>query len=384
MLDTWETELVKHVRPGELQWVKHYKNSKIQGNRDVSTVEYDLVLTTPMTVISEYRRPSRQTSILFNTCWRRIVVDEAHCIRNLATLSSRAITAIQAPRRWAVTGTPVQNRLNDFASLLRFLKAYPYDSKEVFQSDIIDCWNMLEGEEGIARLKKLAQAIMLRRSKTKIQLPERHDILSELSFPPEEAERYEGIETAIARSLEADLDAEKLPTRSYTNALMRINMLRRFCDVGLRACPDLDRLKGNFHVTRGLEWATDEAQEAFDNLTAFGPVCCSRCGLEDRVDIEVAGEPKSGARQLAQCLKFLCSDCSALSFQRAICDHQPPCPVASLDTTPPSTPQHIPEQEVDVVLKQLPTKIQAITEELKATKDEKRYCKLSGFPSIRL
>ena len=373
MFETWEAELRKHVRPEGIRWAKHYRNSKLQENHEIPPAEYDLVLTTSMTVLSEYRRPPHKSRILLNTCWRRVVVDEAHCIRNSTTLSSKAITAIQAPRRWAVTGTPVQNRLSDFASLLRFLKAYPYDGREVFESDIIDCWNMGEGEEGMARLKKLAGAVMLRRSKTKIKLPERRDMISWLSFRPAESGQYNGIETAVARSLEADLDAEQLPARCYTNALVSINILRRFCDGDFRACPDLNRLEENYHTAQAAEWTASVAQDAFDNLVAFGPVYCNRCGMEDRVSISASAEPNATGRKFAQCLIFFCSDCSSLYMQRAICDHQPSCPVASLDTTPASTPHQTAEEEVDVALEQLPTKIQAITEDLKAIKDEKRY-----------
>ena len=372
VFETWEAELRKHVRQSGFRWAKHYRNSKLQENHVMPPAEYDLVLTTSMTVLSEYRKPSNNSRILFDTCWRRVVVDEAHCIRNSTTLSSRAITAIQAHRRWAVTGTPVQNHLGDFASLLRFLKAYPYDEREMFESDIIDCWNMGEGEEGMARLKKLAEAVMLRRSKTRIELPERRDTISWLSFRSEEADRYNRIETTVARSLEADVDAEQLPARCYTNALVSINMLRRFCDVGFHACPDLNQSEENNNAAQRSEWSAIVAQEAFDTLIAFGPVYCNRCGMEDRASMSAAVEPNAIARQLTQCLKFLCSDCSGLSIQKAICDHRPSCPVASLDNTPASTPHQISEQKVDMLTKKLPTKIQAITEELKAIKDEKR------------
>ena len=70
-------------------------------------------------------------SPLLQVAWERIILDEAHTIRNPKSLVSQAVCRLRAARRWAVTGTPVQNKELDMFSLLRFLRVAPFDQLPV-------------------------------------------------------------------------------------------------------------------------------------------------------------------------------------------------------------------------------------------------------------
>jgi len=66
-------------------------------------------------------------SPLFRTEWCRIVLDEAHRIKGRTNGTAQAAFALRAKHaRWCLSGTPLQNRVGEFYSIIRFLRFYPY------------------------------------------------------------------------------------------------------------------------------------------------------------------------------------------------------------------------------------------------------------------
>ncbi|XP_028796938.1 ATP-dependent helicase rhp16 isoform X1 [Neltuma alba] len=66
------------------------------------------------------------SSLLHSVKWQRIILDEAHYIKSRQCNTAKAILALESSYRWALSGTPLQNRVGELYSLIRFLQIVPY------------------------------------------------------------------------------------------------------------------------------------------------------------------------------------------------------------------------------------------------------------------
>ncbi|PKA47899.1 Putative SWI/SNF-related matrix-associated actin-dependent regulator [Apostasia shenzhenica] len=96
--------------------------------------------------------------------WFRVVLDEAQSIKNHRTQVARACWGLRAKRRWCISGTPIQNAIDDLYSYFRFLRYDPYASYRSFCSAIKMPINR-NPTNGYRKLQAVLKTIMLRRTK---------------------------------------------------------------------------------------------------------------------------------------------------------------------------------------------------------------------------
>lgn len=115
-------------------------------------------------------REHKTAGAIFGVNWRRIILDEAHVVRNHKAQSSIAVCELLGKYRWALTGTPIQNKEMDVYALMKFLHCTPFDELAHWRKWID------KSAGGKQRLNTIMKTLMLRR--TKLQLQERGELQS--------------------------------------------------------------------------------------------------------------------------------------------------------------------------------------------------------------
>ncbi|KAI0689882.1 SNF2 family N-terminal domain-containing protein [Cytidiella melzeri] len=238
------------------------------------------------------------SSALQSVHWFRVVLDEAHSIKEVSTVACRACCDLVADRRLCLTGTPVQNKLDDVFALLKFLKLEPFDEKAVW-TEFIGTPVKYGQTVGVARLQSIMKYITLRRTKESkaengeriLTLPPRRDELRLLKFDEHEKTIYDQF-FSESKAEFTEMSKQNEVMKNYVGILQKILRLRQICDhfelvmnkgLGLigdgqgQDAPNYDELAATI-AREGINLS--RATAIFALLREAGTAQCVECGYE--------------------------------------------------------------------------------------------------------
>ncbi|KAK8460285.1 hypothetical protein SEVIR_2G308600v4 [Setaria viridis] len=213
--------------------------------------------------------------------WFRVVLDEAQTIKNYRTIVARACCGLRAKRRWCLSGTPIQNAIDELFSYFRFLKYDPYSTFNSFCT-MIKHPIARDPVLGYKKLQAVLRVVLLRRTKETlingvpiINLPPKTINMNKVDFSHEERSFYLMLEERSRQQFKAFAAAGTLK-QNYANILLMLLRLRQACDHPLL-------VKGNQSEYGGdgsIEMAKKLPKEVVIDLLAkveVGSALCTLC-----------------------------------------------------------------------------------------------------------
>ncbi|RXW23200.1 hypothetical protein EST38_g2656 [Candolleomyces aberdarensis] len=218
---------------------------------------------------------------LFGIRWWRIVLDEAHTIKNVKTKGAIACCELEGKFRWCLTGTPMQNNVSEIQSLFKFLRVKPYSDVTRFNVDIAKPISSGRGAgRAMKRLQVILKSIMLRRrkedtlnGKALIELPARNLEIISCSFDPHEKVFYESLEQKMETVLDKLMANSNGGGSNYMSVLLLLLRLRQACNHPLLVSKDF---KKDAEAIESTPAKSAEDPQDDDLIAAFGQLGVSR------------------------------------------------------------------------------------------------------------
>ncbi|PYH43846.1 DEAD/DEAH box helicase [Aspergillus saccharolyticus JOP 1030-1] len=301
LLAQWESEALKASQPGTLKVLMYYGTEKNVNLRDLcaagNAAAPNVIITSYGVVLAEHRHHASTvlshmgSGGLFSLDFFRIIIDEAHMIKNRQSKSAKACYDLSATHRWVLTGTPIVNRLEDLFSLVRFLKVEPWNNFSFWKTFITVPFESKDYVRALNVVQTVLEPLVLRRTKTMktpegeplVPLPRRTIQIEEVELPEQEREIYDLIYTRAKQTFNSNVEAGTL-LKSYSTIFAQILRLRQTC-----CHPILTRNKAIVADEEDAAAAADGASDLKDDMD-----------LQELIDRFKAATEAAGTEQAAQ------------------------------------------------------------------------------------
>lgn len=246
LIKQWERELEEKVEDSHyLKVLVHHGPKRTRSGQDLR--RYDVVITTYQTITSEHEasdpKDDGRKVGCFDVQWYRIILDEAHTIKNRNAKCTKGCYNLRAEYRWCLTGTPMQNHLDELHSLIAFLRVKSFSQKNVWKQKIVEPMGKGNTDLAIQRLQAILKTIMKRRTKDVLRqqagfgnddtntqgfkLVDRKVELVTTEFTARELRFYRQLQQKADDNIERMMSAEGL---NFAGALALLLRLRQACN----------------------------------------------------------------------------------------------------------------------------------------------------------
>lgn len=244
LLQQWPREIADKTKPGHKLSVHVFHGRGREINRR-ALMRYDVVLTNYDTLCAEYgltQTKKKGLTLLHPDTWfHRVILDEAHKIKNRRAQTSQGAWRLQTDFRLCMTGTPMMNDPEELYGIVRFLQLKDYSDWSYFDARIAKPLGKAKDfgrappEEAMREVRKVVDMTMLVRKKTDlldgkpmITLPGRTDTVEYCIFDEDEQAFYDKLEEKTQKEVAKFQKAYK-GTANFAVMLVQLLRMRQAC-----------------------------------------------------------------------------------------------------------------------------------------------------------
>ncbi|QYT03261.1 Rad5p protein [Trichoderma simmonsii] len=244
LLSQWQSEAEKASLPGTMKIQLYYGAEKALNLQSLCSGSNapDLVITSYGVVLSEFTSIAAKNGDrsfhtgIFSLKFFRVILDEAHYIKNRASKTARACYEIAADHRWALTGTPIVNRLEDLFSLVRFLGVEPWNNFSFWKTFITVPFESGDFVRALDVVQTVLEPLVTRRTKDMktpdgqplVQLPPKQIDIVEVELSKTERDIYDHIFNKVKNTFAQNVEAGTV-LKAFTTIFAQIMRLRQSC-----------------------------------------------------------------------------------------------------------------------------------------------------------
>jgi SNF2 family DNA or RNA helicase len=303
LVDNWVNEIEKHTTLHRLKYVKYYGP-----DRQTKYIRNDtLIYITSYSIIArEFDGGSfKKDSLFAKTEFKRIILDEAHYIRNSCSNAAKSVLYLgslykHVIKKWVITATPVYNHVNDTFNYFKFVELEGIDDKKDWTNTITKKINGLYKLNGWME----KHSISLKKKDVLKELKQKNEIKISLKFNKLENDFYESLKAYSYTRMKSlinrikhlksfqDIEMKRL---LRANVLTFILRLKQACNSPWLILKNMERLKrvdnledaieclntANSFFKKNKETPDEDCLVCYDvkgdYISKCGHKCCKSC-----------------------------------------------------------------------------------------------------------
>lgn len=248
LLAQWQSEAESASHEGTLKSMVYYGSDKVADLRALcceanAAAAPDVIITSYGIVLSEFTQLASKggsvdgsSSSLFSLNFFRIILDEAHNIKNRQSKTAKACHELSAEHRWVLTGTPIVNKLEDLFSLVRFLRVEPWSNFSFWRTFITVPFESGNFVKALDVVQTVLEPLVMRRTKSMktpngealVALPPKHIEVVDVELSETERQIYDYVFTRAKKTFQDNVQAGTV-MKAFTTIFAQLLRLRQSC-----------------------------------------------------------------------------------------------------------------------------------------------------------